>query len=189
MEYLWIVIVAAATFALCFGLDKGFSRLFRNRSQHKSGLQVRLNKRYASIGLIVGVLGIAVLIAAPFSTLLVVCGIIMVLVGIGLVTYYMTFGVFYDEDGFLLTTFGKKSRLYTYKEIRGQMLYNVQGTSLVELHMEDGTAVQLQSTMTGTYTFLDKAFDRWCSQKGIDPQDCEFHKPEESRWFPPVEVA
>ena len=53
--------------------------------------------------------------------------------------------------------------------------------------MSDGSAVSLQSSMEGIYTFLDTAFAAWCMQKGVDPQSCTFHDPSQSLWFPTVE--
>ena len=58
------------------------------------------------------------------------------------------------------------------------------GSVLVELHMEDGTVVSIQSTMDGAYPFLDYAFARWCEKKNLDPENCEFHDPSQHRWFP-----
>ena len=101
--------------------------------------------------------------------------------------YYMTFGVFYDDNGFLLTTFGKRSHSYRYADIQAQQLYNSYGNIIVELHMADGRTVQLQAGMTGMYPFLDKAFAAWCAQKGLQAEDCEFYDPQNSCWFPPVE--
>ena len=73
----------------------------------------------------------------------------------------------------------------TYKEILEQKLYILQGGSvLVELYLEDGTSVSLQSTLDGVYPFLDTAFAGWCMQKGIDPQACDFHDPSKHWWFP-----
>ena len=112
----------------------------------------------------------------------------LVVTGIGLVVYYMSFGVFYDADGFLLTTFGKKSAAYAYKDIQSQQLYNNQGQILIELYLSDGNTVQLQSTMTEVYPFLDYAFEAWCRQTGRKKEDCPFYDPSNSCWFPPVEV-
>jgi hypothetical protein len=67
------------------------------------------------------------------------------------------------------------------------MLYAVNGGNLIELHMTDGNSVNLQSSMIGVYPFLDKAFEGWCHQKGIDPEGCDFHDPDNSCWFPNVE--
>lgn len=188
MEYVAVIIVAALVFGVCFLIDKGFTKLFRSQAQHKSGLAVRLNKRYGSIGLILAVLGLAaVFTGLSDSWVLIAGGCLLIVVGIGLVVYYMTFGVFYNEDSFILTTFGKKSTTYYYKDIKAQQLYNNYGHTLIELHMTDGRAVQLQDSMNGTYAFLDHAFAAWLRQTGKQEADCTFHDPANSCWFPPVE--
>ena len=63
MEYVAVLLVAALVFLVCFLVDKGFTKLFRSQQEHKSGLAIRLNKRYGSIGLIIAVLGVAALFA------------------------------------------------------------------------------------------------------------------------------
>ncbi len=180
-----VIIMAALVFGVCFLIDKGFTKLFRNQAQHHSGLAVRLNKKYGSIGLILFVLGLgAVFAGLNDSWLLIAGGCLILTVGIGLVVYYMTFGVFYDEDSFILTTFGKKSTTYYYRDIKSQQLFNSYGSIIIELYMSDGRSVGLQAGMTGVYPFLDKAFSAWCRQKGIDPAACDFHDPQNSLWFP-----
>lgn len=188
MEYIAVLIVAAVIFGVCFLADKGFTKAFRSQQQHMSGLSVRLNKRYASIGLLVGILGIACLIFGwAQGWLMPAAGALLVVTGGALVTYYLTFGVFYDADGFVLTTFGKRSKVYTYSQIKAQQLYNSYGNVIVELYMTDGRAVQLHGAMTSAYAFLDYAFDRWLEQTGKTLADCPFHNKEQSCWFPPVE--
>lgn len=190
MEYLAVIIVAAAVFGVCFAVDKAFTKLFRSQAQHRSGLAVRLNKRYGSIGLIIAVLGLAAVflgIGEQEGWLLPVGGGILIVVGIGLVVYYMTFGVFYDTDSFILTRFGKPSVTYMYKDIQSQQLYNNQGHTLIELYLSDGDTLQLQSTMTDVYPFLDHAFAAWCRQTGRKAEECSFYDPSNSCWFPPVE--
>ena len=186
MQYLAVLIVAALVFGGCYLFDKGFEKIFRSQAQHYSGLSVRLNKRYAAFGAILIALGVAALFAGLSSSVLLIAGGILVAVlGLSLVVYYATFGVFYDEDSFILTTFGKRSGTYRYRDIKGQRLYLIQGGSVVvELHMTDGRSVSLQSVMTGAYDFLDHAFDRWCYQRGLDPENCAFHDPDQSLWFP-----
>lgn len=190
MSVVFVLLVAAVTFAVCFGIDKGFTKLFRSQAQHKSGLSVRLSRRYGSMGLIVAVLGVAGLFSGlNGSVLMIIGGSVLIVVGIGLVVYYMTFGVFYDADSFILTTFGKKSKTYRYADIQAQQLYVVTGGNvLVELHMTDGRTVGLQSGMAGAYDFLDHAFGAWCRQTGRNPEDCDFHDPANSLWFPKVEA-
>lgn len=188
MELLVVVLVAAGTFGVCWLIDKGFAKAFRSKPQHKSGLSVRLNKKYGAGGLIIGVLGIAGVFAGlSDSVALIGGGVILILMGLALVVYYMTFGVFYDEESFVLTTFGKKSDTYYYGDIQAQQLYNSYGTIVIELHMCDGRAVQLQSGMEGVYPFLDKAYAAWVRQTGRREEDCTFHDPANSCWFPTVE--
>ena len=183
-----LIIIAALTFGLCFLVDRSFTGIFRNNAQHQTGLSVRLNKKYGAFGLILLVLGIgAVFTGLKEGLALVVGGGLVAVLGIGLMTYYMSFGIFYDEDSFLLTTFGKKSTAYHYRDIKAQQLYNSYGTILIELHMTDGRTVGLQSAMEGVYPFLDHAFSAWCRQKGIDSQNCTFHDPQNSCWFPSLE--
>ena len=189
MEFVIVLAVVALTFGVCYLFDKGFEKLFRSQAQHHSGLSVRLNKRYAAFGAILFALGMAAIFTGlDGSKVLVAGGAVIVAVGIALVVYYATFGIFYDDDSFILTTFGKKSTTYRYADIRGQKLYVVQGGNvLVELHMTDGRAVSLQSAMTGVYPFLDHAFYAWCSQTEQDLADCGFHDPANHLWFPTVE--
>lgn len=187
MEYVFVLIVAAIVFGLCFLIDRGFTKLFRSQAEHHSGKAVRLSKRYGSIGIVVAVIGLAaVFTGMGTNTLLLVGGIVMILLGIGLVVYYMTYGVFYDTDSFIFMTFGKKSITYNYKDICQQQLYNNQGHLLIELHMQDGNTVHIQSTMHGCYDFMDHAFAAWCRQTGRQEEDCPFHDPDNSCWFPPA---
>lgn len=188
MEILAVILICAAVFGICFLLDKGFAALFRGKAEHKTGLSVRLNKRYASFGLILCVVGIAALFQGTSAGwLLPAGGVVLLVLGVALVIYYMSFGVFYDTDTFVLTTFGKRSTTYRYDQIQGQQLFISYGNVIVELHMTDGRTVQLQSGMEGAYPFLDKAFDAWMRQKGLTVRQCPFHDPEKSCWFPQFE--
>lgn len=183
-----IIMIAAITFGVCFLIDKGFHKTFRGKVQHISGLSVRLNKRYATIGIILFFLGVCAVFAGLNGYLaLTIGGAVVALMGVALIVYYMTFGIFYDEDGFVLTTFGKRSTTYRYNQIKGQLLYNASGNVLIELHMTDGRSVNLQATMVGAYSFLDYAFENWCRQSDRDPESCDFHDPDNSLWFPLME--
>ena len=185
MDYLFVGLVVAAVLGLCWFVDRGFTKIFRNRPQHFSGMSVRLHKRYATIGIVLTLLGIAAMI---YNTVLLTGGIILTIVGVGLVTYYMTFGIFYDDDGFLLTTFGKKTQFYRYSDIVCQQLYLVTGRNItVELHLKNGRSVMLHQYMPEFEKFLDHAFLRWCHQTRRDPQSCPFHDPDNSLWFPSKE--
>lgn len=188
MEFAAVLIVAALVFGVCYLIDKVFTKTFRAKAQHKSGLSVRLNKKYGSIGLIIGVIGLAAMFTGiPGNWLLIAGGCLLMVIGIGLVVYYMTFGLFYDDEQFVLTTFGKRSTVYYYRDIRSQQLYNAYGNIVIELHLADGRTAQLQSGMEGVYPFLDRAYGAWLRQTGRTEEDCPFHDPDNSCWFPPME--
>lgn len=189
MEFIAIILVAAAVSGICYLVDKGFARAFRSKAQHRSGLAVRANKRYGIFGVILTALGVMALCAGiTDGAVLLVGGLIVLLMGLCLAAYYLSFGIFYDGESFLQSRFGKKDVTYYYRDIRGQKLYLIQGGNIVvELHMADGNVVSLQSAMDGVYPFLDTAFAGWCLQTGRDPQSCDFHDPSQSLWFPTVE--
>ena len=189
MTFFLILLIAAAVFGLCFAVDKAFAKLFRSKAQHRSGMAVRANKRYGLFGVILSVLGVmAICVGISDGSVLLWGGIIVLLMGICLAVYYLSFGVFYDGETFLLSRFGKKDITYRFDQIQGQKLYLVQGGNvIIELHMTDGNTVSLQSTMDGVYPFLDTGFAAWCMQTGRDPQSCDFHDPSRSLWFPTVE--
>lgn len=189
VQFIAIILVAAVVFGICYLVDKAFAKAFRSKAQHKSGMAVRLTKRYGLFGVIFSALGImAVCVGVTDGWVLTAGGIIILILGICLSVYYLTFGIFYDGESFLQSRFGKQDVTYYYKDIVGQKLYVVQGGNIiVELHMKDGSTVSLQSTMDGVYPFLDTAFAAWCLQTGRDPQSCDFHDPSQSLWFPTVE--
>ncbi len=188
-QFLPIAIAAAAIFGICYLVDKTFSKLFRSKAQHRSGKAVRANKRYGIFGVILSVLGImAICMGASAEPVLTWGGVFVLVMGICLAVYYLSFGIFYDEESLLLCRFGKKDVTYVYKEIVGQKLYLIQGGNIVvELHMADGSTVSVQSMFQGVYPFLDAAFAGWCRQTGRDPDSCDFHDPSQSLWFPTVE--
>ena len=188
-QFIPILLVAAVIFGICYLVDKTFSKLFRSKAQHRSGMAVRANKRYGVFGVVLTVLGIlAVCVGVTDGPVLIWGGIFVLLMGIALAVYYLSFGIFYDGESLLLQRFGKKDVTYFYKEIVGQKLYLIQGGNIVvELHMADGSAVSVQSSFDGVYPFLDTAFAGWCLQTGRDPQSCDFHDPSQSLWFPTVE--
>ena len=188
-QFILIALVAAVIFGICYLVDKTFSKLFRSKAQHRSGKAVRANKRYGVFGVILTALGImAICVGVTDGPVLLWGGVFVLGMGICLAVYYLSFGIFYDGESFLLSRFGKKGETYYYKDIVGQKLYLIQGGNIVvELHMADGRAVSVQSVFDGVYPFLDTAFAGWCLQTGQDPQTCDFHDPSQSLWFPTME--
>lgn len=191
MQFVFTLLIAAAIFGICYLVDKGFTKAFRSKAQHRSGMAVRTSKRYGIFGVILTALGVlAVCVGITDGIVLVVGGAVVLIMGICLAVYYLSFGIFYDGETFLYSRFGKRNLTYRFADILGQKLYLVQGGNIIiELHMTDGSAVSLQSNMDGVYPFLDTAFAAWCMQTGRDPQSCDFHDPRQSLWFPTVEEA
>ena len=188
MEIIGVIIIAAAVFGVCFLVDKLFQKLFRSRSQHLSGLSIRVNKRYGSFGLILVVLGVGAIFAGMGEKwFLVAGGGVVILLGVGLVLYYLTVGIYYDEESFLSCGFLGKGRTFRYGQIRTQQLYTNGGGIIIELTMENGETVQLHSGMKDIYAFMDKAFAGWLVQTGKAKEDCPFYDPDNSRWFPSAE--
>ncbi|MBQ6719015.1 MAG: hypothetical protein IJN20_01515 [Oscillospiraceae bacterium] len=191
MSMISTLLIAALVFGLCYLIDKLFTAKFRSKAQHRSGLAVRVNKRYGVFGVALSVLGVlAIGVGVTGGKALMIGGGIVLIMGICLAVYYLTHGIFYDGDSFLVSTFLKKDRTYVYRNIKEQKLFLVQGGNvIIELYLEDGSSISLQSSMDGVYLFLDTAFAGWCMQKGIDPQTCDFHDPSKSWWFPHEEDA
>ena len=189
MEILFMVLFAGFVFGLCFLTDRLFKKLFRSKKQHRSGRSVRLSKRYGSFGILMVTLAFAAIFAWLNGSewILGAGGGLILLVGLGLIVYYLSFGIYYDEDSFLYNTFGKRGVSYEYGDIVGQKLYTASGNTVVELHLKDGKTVAVQETMDGPYAFLDEAFAGWCRQTEQDPENCEFHDPSNSLWFPMME--
>ena len=191
MQAIGILIIAALVFLICWGVDKLFSRLFRSKAQHRSGLAVRASKRYGIFGVIFSVLGlISVISGIGGDKVLLWAGLAVLLMGIGLAVHYLSFGIFYDGESFLLCRFGKKSQEHRYEEIVSQKLYVLTGGStLIELTLKDGSTVSVQSTMEGVFPFMDTAFAGWCLETGKKMEDCGFYDPSKSWWFPHEEES
>ena len=185
MNYIPVIIVIAITLCICYLAEKGFSAFFRGKTQHKSGLSVKASKRYATIGLIIAVLGVAALASVRYQgVLLLIAGIVMLVLGALLIVYFLSFGIYYDEDSFIYSTFGKKSKTYRFDQIISQQLYASGSSLIIELHLDDDRSIQLQSAMSGVVKFMNVAFAGWCRQKGICMDDCSFYDPQNSCWFP-----
>ena len=191
MTWMMYVSVIIGTFAVLFLLDWGFHKLFRDKQQYHTGMAVHLNKRYLVAGILIAVLGVAMFgqLAKGFNWLLVIAAVILEIMGIGLLIYYNTFGLFYDNDTFIYHCFGHKPATYRYEDIRSQQLFTTAGGIMVELDLSDGRTLSLQQNMDGMYTFLDKASLARFRQLGIDNNTCKWFDKSNSCWFPPREDA
>ena len=186
MNPILILIIAALVFAVCFLVDRAFTKLFRSKAQHRSGMAIRASKRYGIFGVMFSVLGIlGIVTGCTGDSVLTWAGLVVLLMGIALAVHYLSFGIFYDGESFLLCRFGRKSQEHRYEEIVSQKLYVLTGGStVIELTLKDGSTVSVQSTMDGVYPFMDTAFAGWCMETGRKMEDCDFYDPSKSWWFP-----
>ena len=186
MQAILILIMAALVFLMCWGVDKLFTKLFRSKAQHRSGMAIRASKRYGIFGVMFSVLGIlGIVTGCTGDSVLTWAGLVVLLMGIALAVHYLSFGIFYDGESFLLCRFGRKSQEHRYEEIVSQKLYVLTGGStVIELTLKDGSTVSVQSTMDGVYPFMDTAFAGWCMETGRKMEDCDFYDPSKSWWFP-----
>lgn len=185
MEWIGMLVFGALIFGVCFLVDKGFSKVFRGKTQHKTGKRVRLNRRYAIAGIMLTFLSISFLVSGAYGeALLLAASLTLLLLGAGLLVYYLSFGIYYDDDSFLVSGFAKRNRIYHYDAIRFQQRYRITGGNLLlELHMADGTSVQIYTQMDGSTAFLEHAHHCWCVQK----QRNFCHDPENFVYFPSEE--
>lgn len=184
MKLIPVIIIIALTFAVCYLADFAFKKLFRNKVQHKSGLCVKANKKYAVFGLVSAALGVTALLSANVGVWALIAGAAMILLGSCLIIYFLTFGIYYDDESFVFSSFGHKSRTYKYNDIEAQQLYASGASVVIELHLADEHTIQLQSSMDGVYAFMNKAFNGWLRQRGKTVEQCGFYDPHKYSWFP-----
>ena len=78
MQFVIVLLIAAAVFGVCYLVDKGFSKAFRGKAQHRSGMAVRANKRFGVFGVVLTVLGVmAFCIGIGDGPVLIVGGLIV----------------------------------------------------------------------------------------------------------------
>ena len=164
MNPIFVLMIAALVFTVCFLVDRAFTKLFRSKAQHRSGKAVRASKRYGLFGVIFFILGIvAISNGVSQGKLLFVGGFIVLFLGIVMAVYYLSFGIFYDDDTFLVSSFGKRSLEYRYSDIQKQQLYVVSGGSvIVELWLKNGKTLSLQSGMEGAFGTISTAWAHIC---------------------------
>ena len=186
MDLIVILLIAGLVFGVCYLVDRAFTKRFRSKAQHRSGKAVRASRRYGVFGIVFLLLGLVALSAGTSQgRVLLYGGIAVLLMGVCMAVYYLSFGVFYDADTFLVSRFLKKSVEYRFSDIQKQQLFLVSGGNIiVELWLKDGNTLSLQSGMEGVCPFLDQAFSAWCRQNGVNEEDCAFHDPAKSWWFP-----
>jgi hypothetical protein len=184
MPYLFLALLAGLVFLICWGVDNLIKKLFPKHSQEELGKAVRL-PRY---GAIVGIFMTFIAFVAElfyFSQLewyLHIACVFSLGMGVFLLVQYCTFGIFYDEEGFVYRQMRKKAKFYRYGDILGQKSILTRSGVHATLYLKDGEII-VYSAMKGLNEFLKFAFARWCEEKDIDPDTVE-NNPQYLTYFP-----
>lgn len=178
MFYFILLLFCAAVFGLCFLIDRLIQRLRRSGRPSRT---VRQPRRAVIIGIIMLTAGIAVLLFLNTSLGL-VGGIVLTLLGAVLLASYFFFSVHYDDEGFTCRTLKRTDR-YQYNQIRGEQAIATRSGITVILYVGN-TTVEFSEAMQGVREFLSHAYYARCRQVGIDPDTCPPPAPRELVWFP-----
>ena len=185
MKLIFVVIVCAAVFLICFLIDTLLKLIFPKSKLEKSKQVVRPPRRSAVIGVILLFLGVAVLVqfvSKKDDTLLLLGSIAAIIFGIVLLCTYFSVSIYYDDEGFLYKAWGHGKKEFRYSQIRGQRSLLTRGGVNTILFVGD-EEINLYSAMQNLNAFLSKAFFKWCAVKGIDPDTIE-NNPRMATYFP-----
>ena len=185
MKYVFLLILCAFVFLVCFLVDLLLKKLFPKDKLEKSKQCVRLPRREAIFGVLLVFAAVVVLVRflpQKMDVLLLIGAVVALLLGTLLLVSYCSFAIYYDEETFLYRNFRHKKTLYRYSQIRGQRSLQTRSGINTELFVGE-ESLQLYSAMQGLDAFLNKAFFRWCAVKGIDPDSIENNPPMLKRCF------
>lgn len=174
MKYVFYILLVAVMFGSVALVDWVFHKIFPKKGAMKSGKAVRMPRYSAILGVLMTMLGIITLLFVPLGDekfLAFGCVVVLVM-GVYLLVSYGRFGIFYDEDGFTYRTLTKKAKSYRYSEIESQQAFLAKSGLNTTLYVA-GDEIRLYSAMQGLSDFLNKAFFRWCDQKGLNPDEVE----------------
>ncbi len=178
MFYVFLGLFCAGVFGLCFLVDWLIRRL--TRTGKRTNL-VRQPRRAVIIGILLLVVGLALALFLK-SSLGLISGIVVVLLGIILIASYFLFSIHYDEESFTCRTMNRSST-YRYNQIRGEQAIATRSGVTAILYVGDST-VEIAEAMQGAQDFLSHAYYARCRQMGIDPDTCPPPAPRELLWFP-----
>ena len=183
MIYVWYVLLIAIVFGLIALIDFLFRKLFPKPEVMRSGNAVKMPRRSFIMGLLVSFFAIVGILYLPMEEKLLWWGCwIVLLMGAYLLVNFWRFGIYYDDEGFLYRTLFGKAKRYEYKDIQCQ--HSILARSGINTTLTvAGEEIALYSAMQGLGDFLNKAFFRWCDEKGIDPDTVE-NNPAMLHFFP-----
>ncbi len=185
MPWLYLAIIGAVVFALCFLVDLLVKKIARKTSAEQNGKSVRMPRKGAVLGTLMLFLPVVILLfwmPEGGDTLLLVGSIVVFLMGIILLVQYFAFAIYYDDTQFVCKDMHRKKKCYTYDQIRGQRSLQMKSGVHTTLYVADDV-IELDSAMQGAGAFLSKAFFRWCELKNIDPDSIK-NNPRMLTFFP-----
>ena len=185
MKLIFVVIVCAAVFLICFLIDTLLKLIFPKSKLEKSKQVVRPPRRSAVIGVVLLFLGVAVLVqfvSKKDDTLLLLGSIAAIIFGIVLLCTYFSVSIYYDDEGFLYKAWGHGKKEFRYSQIKGERSLLTRGGVNTILFVGN-EEINLYSAMQNLNAFLSKAFFKWCAAKGIDPDTIE-NNPRMATYFP-----
>ena len=185
MKYVLLLLLCAVVFLVCFLIDKLFALIFPKSKTEKSGNVVRLPRRNAVAGVLLVFVPLVVLlffIPEGGDTLMTVGCVTAIVLGVILLVNYLSFAIYYDDEGFVYKDLRRKKTSYHYSQIRGQRsVMTRSGVNSILFVGKD--ELNVYSTMQDLNAFLNKAFYKWCEIKQIDPASVE-NNPAMFTWFP-----
>ena len=108
--------------------------------------------------------------------------VIAIVLGVIMLVNYLSFAIYYDDEGFVYKDLRRKKTSYHYSQIRGQRsVMTRSGVNSILFVGKD--ELNVYSTMQDLNAFLNKAFYKWCEIKQIDPASVE-NNPAMFTWFP-----
>ena len=122
-KYVFVLIVCAVVFLVCFLIDSLLKLLFPKSRLEKSKQVVRPPRRSAVIGVILTFAGAAMLVKLlpeKGDLLFILGSIVAVIFGVILLCTYFSFVIYYDDEGFLYKAWGHGKQEFRYSQIRGQ---------------------------------------------------------------------
>ena len=123
MKLLFVVLICAFVFLVCFLIDTLFKLIFPKSKLEKSKQVVRPPRRSAVIGVILTFAGVAMLVknlAGTPDTLFLIGSAVAVIFGVLLLCTYFSVVIYYDDEGFLYKAWGHGKKEFRYSQIKGQ---------------------------------------------------------------------
>lgn len=187
MKYVLLLAFCGVVFLLCFLFDKLFQKLFPKSETEKRGQVVRLPRRNAITSILLIFIAVCVLLflmPEGGDTLMLIGCIVAIVMGVIILVSYLSFAIYFDDEGFVCKDLRRKKTAYRYSQIRGQRSVMTRSGVNSTLFVADDE-INVYSSMQNLNAFLSKAFYKWCEVKEIDPATVE-NNPRMFTWFPDV---